>query len=233
MGRSSSRTLLVFVKAPSPGQVKTRLVPVLSPPQACRLYRCLAQDTLATARQLRGVQVVLAYAANKPFPDCAWLDAKLPVILQDGRGLGERLTQAFRWAFSRQASRVVAIGSDAPQLSAAWLQRAFDALEHAEVVLGPTVDGGYHLIGLQAPMPALFMDMPWSTNRLLAQTLERIAELHLTSRCLSAIRDLDTPEDLRYFAGGRRVGARTGGFLKELRALRAQRLKDRGAGAIA
>lgn len=232
MGRSSNRTLLVFVKAPSPGQVKTRLVPVLSPSQACRLYRCLAQDTLAAARRLRGVQVVLAYAANKQFPDCAWLDAKLPVVLQDGRGLGERLTRAFRWA-CRRASRVVAIGSDAPQLSAAWLQRAFDAFEQAEVVLGPTVDGGYHLIGLQAPIPALFTDMPWSTNRLLAQTLERIAKLHLTARCLSAIRDLDTPEDLRYFAGGRRVGARTGRFLKELRALRAQRLEDRGAGAIA
>lgn len=195
------RVLLIFVKAPSPGQVKTRLLPILSGAQAAHLYRCLVQDTLAIARTLRDVRVAIAYAANAQFPDCSWLDVEVPVVLQEGAHLGERLLRAFRWAFQQDAAQVVAIGSDAPQLSARWLRQAFRALERADVVLGPTTDGGYHLIGLNDPNPALFVDMPWSTDRLLAKTLERLEHLHLTAHCLEPVMDLDTPEDLRRYVG--------------------------------
>ena len=218
--RLTDQWLLIFVKAPAPGQVKTRLRPWLSPDQAAQLYRCLAQDTLAAATRVQGVRVALAYAANAAFPDCAWLDAKAPVVLQEGADLGERLTRAFRWAFRRKAQRVVIIGSDAPHLSARWLAQAFRALGRADVVLGPTTDGGYHLIGLNEANPALFAGMPWSTSRLLANTLGRIEQLRARVHCLRPIADLDTPKDVRRYAAGlngRRARTHTARYLATLK----------------
>lgn len=174
---------------------------------------------MAAARRLTGVRVAIAYAANAEFPDCSWLDAEVPVVLQEGADLGERLTRAFRWAFRRKAQRVVVIGSDAPGLSARWLAQAFRALERADVVLGPTTDGGYHLIGLNEANPALFAGMPWSTSRLLAKTLGRIGQLHASVHCLRPIADLDTPDDVRRYAAGldgRRARTHTDQYLKTL-----------------
>ena len=218
--RLCEQWLLIFVKAPVPGQVKTRLRPWLAPDEAAQLYRCLAQDTLAAARRLPRVRVAIAYAAHAPFPDCAWLNTEAPIVLQKGADLGERLTRAFRWAFRRKAQRVVIIGSDAPQLSARWLAQAFRALERADVVLGPTTDGGYHLIGLNEANPALFADMPWSTSRLLAKTLGRIGQLHVSVECLRPITDLDTPDDVRRYAAGldgRRARTHTARYLATLK----------------
>jgi len=189
--------LIIFVKAPTPGEVKTRLVPVLSAEQAASLYRCLVSDTLRAARALRDVQVVVAYAANRQFPDLTWLDEPPALFLQYGATLDERLEHAFRWAFQQHARSVLVIGSDAPDLSTRWLRDAFRFLRQCDVVVGPTTDGGYHLIGLRQPHPELFAQMPWSTSKLFGQTLHRVAELRLAVRCLEPIADLDTPDDLR------------------------------------
>ncbi len=218
--RLADQWLLIFVKAPVPGQVKTRLRPWLAPDEAAQLYRCLVQDTLATARRVKRVRVAIAYAAHAAFPDCSWLKTEVPVVLQKGADLGERLTRAFRWAFRHKAQRVVVIGSDAPDLSARWLAQAFRVLERADAVLGPTTDGGYHLIGLNEPNPALFADMPWSTSRLLAKTLTRIERLHVSVDCLRPIADLDTPADVRLYAAsldGRRARTHTARYLATLR----------------
>ena len=179
--------LMVFVKAPSPGEVKTRLAPALSADEAADVYRCLVRDTLAVVRRLRGVQVVVAYSGNTAFPTLAWLRDGRPlasgrllwgfkpqVIPQQGRTLGDRLIHAFGWAFSKGARRVVAVGSDAPELSASWVRQAFRELHHRPVVLGPTSDGGYQLIGLDAPYPALFVDMPWSSAQLFDRFLDHV-----------------------------------------------------------
>ena len=209
--------LLIFVKAPSPGEVKTRLLPILSAEDACQLYRCLVLDTLNAARALRGVHVVLAYAATSQFPDCSWLGEEVPIVLQQGDDLGARLVHAFRWAFARKARHVVVVGSDAPDISTHWLRLAFQELSRVDVVVGPSTDGGYHLIGLNHPHPKLLTDMPWSTDRLLAQTLQRIRRLGLTVRCLEPISDLDTPKDVqRYLAtldGRRRLQTHTARYL--------------------
>ncbi len=283
MGDDHAAWLIVFVKAPTPGQVKTRLAPLLTSPDAAAFYRCLVQDTLAVATRLRGVNVVVAYAADRTFPNLAWLDAlaagpgamtadrtsphrsgfpseesvarrnfslasrslgTVPaqnsdvrlggssvtahhasartiaprMFLQQGQTLGDRLAQAFRWAFKQNASRVLVIGSDAPDLATAWLRQAFQALRETDVVLGPTTDGGYHLIGLTRPHPDLFADMPWSTPKVFDQTLQRIGRLGLGVRCLEAVTDLDAPEDVhRYLeaTSSRRRRTRTAGFLRQ------------------
>ena len=194
--------LLVFVKAPSPGAVKTRLLPAWSPAEAAGLYQALVRDTLEAVQPLREVRVVVAYAPDAGFPDLGWLDGSLALVHQEGRTLGERLTHGFAWAFRQGARRVTALGSDAPDLSGAWVRQAFGELQHADVVVGPTRDGGYHLIGLSRPQPALFSDMPWSSPRLLARTLEQIARLGLRLRCVEPVADLDTPEDLERYLNG-------------------------------
>lgn len=211
--------LLVFVKAPSAGEVKTRLLPAWSPADASDLYQALVRDTLEAVRPLRGVRVVAAYAANAAFPDVAWLDASLPMVLQEGKTLGERLSRAFAWAFGQGAARVMALGSDAPDLSGGWVRQAFEELQHADAVIGPTRDGGYHLIGLSRPHPELFAGMPWSSPRLLARTLEQIARLGLRLRCVEPVADLDTPEDIERYLEGldpRQVRTHTGRYLLSL-----------------
>lgn len=207
--------LLVFVKAPSPGAVKTRLLPAWSPAEAAGLYQALVRDTLEAVRPLREVLVVVAYAPDAAFPDVGWLDGSLALVHQEGRTLGERLTHGFAWAFRQGARRVAAIGSDAPDLSGAWVRQAFGELQHADVVVGPARDGGYHLIGLSRPQPALFAGMPWSSPRLLARTLEQAARLGLRLRCVDPIDDLDTPQDVeRYLKGlSRRPASCTARYL--------------------
>lgn len=192
--------LIVFVKAPTPGAVKTRLLSACTPEQAASLYRCLVADTLKAVAALRDIHVAIAYVPDSHFPDLSWLPVRMPMFFQYGRSLGERLIQAFRWGFDQRATSVMAIGSDAPELSSAWIRQARGALRRADVVIGPTMDGGYHLIGLTKPAPELFADIPWSTPQVLDRTLQRVAALRLSVRCLSPITDLDTPDDLRQYA---------------------------------
>ena len=199
--RHVTRLLIVFVKAPTPGQVKTRLLSVLSPGQAADLYRALVEDTLRAVAALRGITPAIAYAADATFPNLSWLGESYVTMLQRGRTLGERLIQAFAWAFEQDAKEVVVLGSDAPTLSPGWIRQAFQALQQADVVVGPTVDGGYHLIGLKRPHPELLTRMPWSTPRLFRQTVSRIEQAHLRLHALTPVADLDTPDDLyRYLA---------------------------------
>jgi len=206
--------LIIFVKAPTPGAVKTRLLTAYTPEQAAGLYRCLVEDTLKTARAVRTMRVVAAYAADAQFPDLTWLDPSVSMFFQHGHSLSERLIHAYQWAFDQGAASVMAIGSDAPELSSTWIRQARGALRHTDVVLGPTTDGGYHLIGLTKPAPELFRDIPWSTPHVLDQTLQRVAELRLSVRCLEPIADLDTPDDVRRYVGrGTRRRSQTATYL--------------------
>jgi len=130
-----------------------------------------------------------------------WLEVDVPMMLQEGATLGERLTRAFAQAFAQHPTPVIALGSDAPELTADWICEAVAALSRHDVVVGPTHDGGYHLIGLTRQQPALFHNMPWSQPGLLSATLAEAARLGLSYHCLDLIHDLDTPEDLqRYLA---------------------------------
>ena len=194
-----SDILLVFVKAPSPGRVKTRLLPAFSPEQAASVYRCLVSHTMAVVTRLQEIQIVVAYAPDARFPDVAWLHPQPRMMIQQGQTLGDRLVHAFDWAFARGDRRVVALGSDAPDLSTDWIQDAFVAMTRNDVVLGRATDGGYHLIGLTRPQPELFVDIPWSSPRVLARTREHIDRLHLRVHQLEPIADVDTPQDAQRY----------------------------------
>ena len=209
---------MIFVKAPAPGRVKTRLCPPLTSEQAADLYREFAADTLAAAqRWARGRGAIrLAYDAHPRWPDPSWLDAEMGWQPQRGRSLGARLIDACRAAFAAGAGPLVILGSDAPDLSVERLQEAFAALRTHELVLGPATDGGYYLIGLRRPQPALFRGIDWSTDRVLRQTLAVARRQRLRTALLAPLTDLDTWADVvAWRRRGGRAAPRTRRWLTE------------------
>jgi rSAM/selenodomain-associated transferase 1 len=194
-----SRVLGVFVKAPVPGQVKTRLAAEVGVGQAAELYRSLGRRVVA-ASVGRGHDTVVWFApgrAHRAVRD--WLN-DLGVAgfqAQVSGALGTRLAAAFRQHFRQGARRVIVIGSDCPGVDARLVSRAFVALDEDDLVLGPTRDGGYYLIGLRAPALQLFRGIAWSTEAVLEQTLTRARQLELSTAVLPALRDVDTASDAR------------------------------------
>lgn len=194
----SDGALIVFLKHPEPGTVKTRLMPALGPEVAADLYRALSETVLETTVPGPGEYERLVFFAPPEAAEevRAWLPG-VRLLPQVGGDLGARMSGAFDRAFARGAERVAIIGTDSPAVSRATILEALDALGSADVVLGPAEDGGYYLLGLRRPQPALFERMVWSTSSVLAETVARAEKEGLRVRLLSPLRDIDTPEDLR------------------------------------
>ena len=201
-GESGQEALVLFAKVPVPGKVKTRLFPCLSPEEASRLYQAFVWDAVAKAAQLRdrrGVVVsIAAYpSSNDPFFHQLRQEYGLELSDQEGDDLGERMGCAVKGLLARGSERVVLIGSDSPTLPTRFLDLAFDLLGSSPVVLGPSFDGGYYLVGLSRWIPEIFEDIPWSTGVVLERTLQKIRELGLGCEILPAWHDVDDPEGLR------------------------------------
>lgn len=195
----SSRSLGVFAKAPVPGEVKTRLARDVGPEAAAALYRRLGRQVVGrvVGPDYRTVVWFTPRAREAAVRD--WLDG-LGVAAyspQAGGNLGTRLAHAFGRSFAAGESAVVIIGTDAPGVNRHIVAAAFRALRANDLVLGPSLDGGYFLIGLSAPQPALFRAIPWSTAAVLRTTTARARELGLSLRLLSPLRDVDRAEDAR------------------------------------
>ena len=196
--------VIVFVKNPVPGQVKTRLVPYLSPEQAASLYQaflvdwCNALSTISTAHR------VIAYTPPESLGALQTLIGKDPVyISQQGASLGERLIAAARWACDQGYARFLFVGSDSPTLPIRYVEHALNLLESRDVVIGPSVDGGYYLIGFSTvgaslSIPTIFEEIAWSTADVFQQTVTRIREAEVTLGLLPPWYDIDTPEDLAF-----------------------------------
>ncbi len=193
---------IIFAKEPVPGQVKTRLSPPLSPAAACRLYHCFLEDILEETASVPGLELALAYTpagALDFFRSLA--PAEVQLFPQEGRDLGERQARALARGFAMGFETVLLRGSDTPALPGSILLEARDQLAsgNAELVLGPSRDGGYYLIGLKSLYPELFEGLAWSTDTVLAGTLDRAAALALRVRLLPAWQDIDTSADLADF----------------------------------
>jgi rSAM/selenodomain-associated transferase 1 len=187
---------LVFVRAPEAGRVKTRLAATLGNEGALRVYRRLAEHTVREARSVDAELRIHFTPAGKEHEVRAWLGDGARYLAQAGGGLGERMEEAFRAAFADGAGRVVIVGSDLPGLSAALLRRAFDALDEHPAVLGPARDGGYYLLGMRMIIPGVFDDVPWSTDVVLARTLERMRAAGVEPALLPTLADVDEADDL-------------------------------------
>lgn len=214
--------ILVFAKAPRPGLVKTRMTPPFSPSEAAELYACLLDDVLeATAGIARNLGLD-AVVAVYPAEACGEIARRAPPIFRVVAQCGQDLAQRMRWAVSEAAaggfSPVLLRGSDSPALGLGTIKEALVSLEREDVVISPDLDGGYNLIGLRRPAPALF-DHPMSTGSVVADTLASASRLGLRARLLPGGFDLDTAADLRWLAEARRSGTppcpRTLSFLDE------------------
>jgi rSAM/selenodomain-associated transferase 1 len=194
--------VIVMAKAPDPGAVKTRLIPALGAEGAAALAARLLKHTLAQARAARIGPVTLAGAPGIDHPFLRYCATRYgtALVAQPDGDLGERMHALLSAVLAEHACALV-IGSDCPALDAAQLRAAAEHLAAgADVVLAPTEDGGYALLGLRKPQPALFTDMAWSTPGVLAQTRERIAAGGLRLAELPLLWDVDRPEDVARLA---------------------------------
>lgn len=226
-----SAAIIIFAKAPVAGQVKTRLCPPLTPDEAASLHGSLVLDMLERCQSLKGYDRILAGTPSPHHPFFRTMEArfKIPVWDQTGDDLGARMVSAFKKVLGSRYRSVVVIGTDIPGINGPLLTTAVKSLQDHDVVLGPTVDGGYYLIGLRSLVPALFENMPWSTDQVYALTEKKIKALGLSLKVLPRLRDLDTVEDLHFFIRDAKdrqnqtLSSRTKNVLQEL----AKRLTNR------
>ena len=195
----SQIAVAIMAKAPRPGEVKTRLCPPLVASDAAALYRCFLLDKIAAVRALADAQPVLAYTPDEARAEFAALAPDFLLVPQQGPDLGARLHATLASLLAAGHRGAIAVDSDTPTLPREFLQQAVDCLARPgpDVVLGPTEDGGYYLIGVRATHRALFDGVPWSTSVVLEVTLRQAAAAGLKAVCLPAWFDVDTPEDLR------------------------------------
>lgn len=216
-----SAHLIIFVKNPVPGAVKTRLQTRYTPEQAAGIYRAFVRDTLAYAGAVPADRRLLAFDPPDAGPDIRRLAGPgWECFPQEGTDLGGRMHAASARSFGLGARRAVVIGTDIPSLPPGHIRRAFDLLCERELVLGPSTDGGYYLIGLSRPTPALFREVEWSSERVFAQTLEQAAAHNLTLGLVPPWYDIDTPEELDFLLAHAAALERAGrtGVLRHTRA---------------
>jgi uncharacterized protein len=213
------RTLVVMAKAPRPGAVKTRLGERLSPASVTALYSCLLDDTLALARSLSDVEVAIM-CPDSDVNELAQLAAsKASVVAQKGEGLAAGLDSVFVHFAQGQQRRVIAFNSDSPHLPRSVLEDAFETLTTRDVVVGPTHDGGYYLVGAKASHPTLFAGDGMGTSSALERLLSRARDLELSVGFADPFYDIDVADDLIRLAAELRLAParapRTARWLQE------------------
>ncbi len=225
-----STALIIFAKAPIPGEIKTRLCPPLDPDEAASLHGSLVLDAIERTKRLQGITLYVAGTPDLAHPFFKVMEGRYGarLLLQRGPDLGARMMNAMQDAFGQGAKDVLLTGTDLPTLPRTHLVEALKLVKNHDVVLGPTADGGYYLIGLSKIMPVLFEGIAWSTASVFAETKKKVEAAGLSLGLLPEGRDVDTLEDLKAFIAligkDRAMTKRTEGALR----LIGNRLKERG-----
>ncbi len=199
--RGGGCTLVIMAKAPKPGLVKTRLAQCLPLAAVVELYRCLLDDTVALAQSLDDVDVAVMCPASDVEDLSRAVNKSIPVVAQSGDGLAAGLTSVFAHFAAAGRSRVVAFNSDSPHLAPSVLMSAFQALGQSDVVVGPTHDGGYYLVGATASHPGLFAGDGLGTTNAYEALLARVRVLGLSMSLTDPFYDIDVADDLSRLAG--------------------------------
>ncbi|MBI3596926.1 MAG: TIGR04282 family arsenosugar biosynthesis glycosyltransferase [Nitrospirae bacterium] len=197
------RALVLFAKLPVAGTVKTRLFPVLSPEQCRELYEAFLFDTLHMISQLSGVVPFIACTPSREEPFFRGMADRYGVNLLDqkGKDLGEKMAGTLNTLLDRGWNQVVILGTDSPTLPSSILEEAFAALSEGptgHVVIGPSFDGGYYLVGASGQTPPIFSEIPWSTPEVFPRTLDILHEKKIPFTVLPFWYDVDAPEDLLF-----------------------------------
>ncbi len=215
----SDRVLVIMAKAPRLGAVKTRLVPSLSPEAVTDFYCCLLTDTLALARSLGDVEVAIMCPDSDVSELTELAGSEATIVAQKGEGLAAGLTSVFAHFAEDHRRRTIAFNSDSPHLPRSVLENAFETLAAHDVVVGPTHDGGYYLVGARAFHPTLFAHDGMGTRDALETLLSRARALSLSVGSVDPFYDIDIADDLARLAAELRIAParapRTARWLKE------------------
>ena len=230
----SDRVLVIMAKAPRPGAVKTRLAPSLSPAAVTAFYCCLLDDTLALARSLSDVEVAIMCPDSDVNELAQLAGNEASVVAQKGEGLAAGLTSVFaHFADKTHQRRIIAFNSDSPHLPRSVLEDAFETLAAHDVVVGPTHDGGYYLVGAKASHPTLFAGDGMGTSSALERLLSRARALELSVGFADSFYDIDVADDLTRLAEELRLAParapRTAAWLKEWETMRQRALLPTGS----
>lgn len=190
--------LIIFVKAPRAGFVKTRLAATVGSETALETYETLVEIITTNLRSIANVDLHFS-PADAQDEISSWLHKNWKSSPQADGDLGDKLQGAFHQAFGQDFERVIIIGSDCPYVEPSDIHEAEAALSESDVVLGPATDGGYWLIGLRKPAPTLFQNIHWSTASVLEETLARAGQENLTVTQIRELSDVDTVTDLMRF----------------------------------
>jgi rSAM/selenodomain-associated transferase 1 len=199
MNTRSFNILLIFVKYPEPGRVKTRLAKDIGKESAAQIYLGMTETIIRNLSESERYKTAVFFdppERKREFE--SWLQRRVDNLFpQEGESLGERMSNAFTKVFSLGAEKAIVIGTDCVEVSEETISQALYALEAMDLVLGPAEDGGYYLLGLKKPEPDIFHDISWSTELVLDQTLRKAEEKGLKFQLLKTLRDVDTVSDLR------------------------------------
>lgn len=192
--------LIIFAKAPIPGRVKTRLQPYLSPNGCAKLQASFILDTVMLAQEVKGAEILLACHPGIEDPFLKEVSDYFGIrpFRQVGKTLGERISNAVKYVLKIGYGKAVIIGSDSPDLPAGYISKAFVQLDLKDMVLGPSRDGGYYLIGMKEELP-IFDNIPWSTDKVFEMTVKKAEERGITFSILQEWYDIDTWKDLQRF----------------------------------
>lgn len=189
------KLLLIFVKNPEKGTVKTRLAKTIGDEKAYQTYLKLLDFTIEVADNVRAEKQIWYSSFIDETDGLGGSDFQKK--LQDGENLGERMLHAFKNGFEEHFEKSVIIGSDCPGISAEIIEAAFVSLNRNEVVIGPSEDGGYYMLGMRKLIPEVFKDISWSTETVLSETEKILKAKDLSYSKLPTLNDIDTEEDLR------------------------------------
>ncbi|MFL6303544.1 MAG: TIGR04282 family arsenosugar biosynthesis glycosyltransferase [Candidatus Sulfotelmatobacter sp.] len=201
----SDRVVVIMAKAPRIGAVKTRLIPSLTPEAATAFYRCVLDDTLALARSLDGVEVAIMCPNSDVNELAQFAGEQTSVLAQKGQGLAAGLTSVFGHFADGGHRRVIAFNSDSPHLPPSVLKEAFATLAAHDLVVGPTYDGGYYLVGAKVAYPSLFTTEGMGTSTALERLLSRARVLDLSVGFAKPFYDIDVADDLTRLAAELRL----------------------------
>jgi len=220
--------VIVFVRHPEPGRVKTRLAGALTPEGAARFYKALVEEKLAELAAGCAAEVLVCCTPASAVGDVeAWLGPGFRYAVQRGADLGERMANAIAESFAMGFARCVLVGSDIPGLTPSIVEEGLSVLTESTASIGPAADGGYYLIGFHRDglIPAVFDDMRWSTPSICRETVRLLDECGVTVHRLATLQDIDTVDDLE-----RLIALGDDGPLKGLPLAVARDLLARGEG---
>jgi rSAM/selenodomain-associated transferase 1 len=195
MEKIRNSALIIFQKNAVLGKVKSRLAATIGEKRALEVYKDLLMHTHTQIMQLENVDRLIYYSdfvEKSPLEMFALESAEI----QRGNDLGERMSDAFQKTFKQGYQKVVIIGTDCPEITTGDLEIAFNSLDDNLVCIGPALDGGYYLIGMSVFIPEVFQNMPWSTDKVLERTIEKLNLLEVGFELLKPLRDIDTEDDL-------------------------------------